>query len=132
MPLVGDFITSLIPDQLDELIYDEISRKRLAKWMARDCLRENTEHESFHDRIEDSEMKKLMIGVVNNCYLFLSILSSAEASATLIELMNLKDPLPQWNDPKLPWKRLRSAEQLRDIIDGRQREAAARHPLDSS
>jgi hypothetical protein len=118
----------MTPDQFDELINDEIIRKRLAKWMARDCFRENTELESFHDRINDSEMKKLMIGVVNNCYLFLSILSSAEASAAVIELMKLKDPLSQWNDPKLPWKRLRSAEQLRDIIEVRQREAGARHP----
>ena len=118
----------MTPDQFDELINDEIIRKRLAKWMARDCFRENTELESFHDRINDPEMKKLMIGVVNNCYLFLSILSSAEASAVLIELMKLKDPLPQWNDPKLPWKRLRSAEQLRDTIERRQREAGARHP----
>jgi hypothetical protein len=66
----------------------------------------------------------LMIGVVNNCYLFLSILSSAEATAPLIDLMKLKDPLPQWNDPKLPWKRLRSAEQLLDTLEGRQRDAA--------
>jgi hypothetical protein len=41
----------MTPDQLDELINDEIIRKRLAKWMARDCFRENTELESFHDRI---------------------------------------------------------------------------------
>jgi hypothetical protein len=110
--------------QLDELLKDEVVRKRLAKWMARDCFRENTELESFHDRITDSEMKELMIGVVNNCCLFLSILSNAEASAALLELMKLGDPLPQWNDPKLPWKRLRSAEQLRDMIDDQKRKAA--------
>jgi hypothetical protein len=63
----------MTPDQFDELINDEIIRKRLAKWMARDCFRENTEPESFHDRINDREMKRLMVGVVNNCYLFLSI-----------------------------------------------------------
>ena len=100
----------MTPEQFDELINDEIIRKRLAKWMARECFRENTELESFHDRINDREMKQLMVGVVNNCYLFLSILSSADASAAFIELMKLKDPLPQWNDPKLPWKRLRGAD----------------------
>ena len=99
-------------------------RKRLAKWMARFCFRENTKLESFHDRISEKEMKELMIGVVNNCYLVLSILSNAEASAALMELMKLEDPLPQWNDPKLPYKLLRSAERLRDIFEARQREAA--------
>jgi hypothetical protein len=114
----------MTPEQFDQLINDEVIRKRVAKWMARDCFRENTKLESFHDRISDSEMKELMIGVVNNCYLFLSILSNAEATASLVELMKLKDPLPQWNEPKLPWKRLRSAEQLRDIIEGQRRKAA--------
>jgi hypothetical protein len=114
----------MTPEQFDHLIKDEVIRKRLAKWMARDCFRENTDLESFHDRISDSEMKQLMIGVVNNCYLLLSILANAEASAALIELIKLKDPLPQWNEPKLPWKRLQSAEQLRDIIEGQRRKAA--------
>jgi hypothetical protein len=53
----------MTPDQFDQLINDEVIRKRLAKWMARDCFRENTEVESFHDRISESEMKQLMIGV---------------------------------------------------------------------
>jgi hypothetical protein len=112
------------PDILAELLNNDLLRKRLAKWMARLCFRENTKLESFHDRIDDREMKELMIGVVNNCYLFLSILSNAEASASLIELMKLEDPLPQWKDPKLPYKLLRSAEQLRDIVKARQHEAA--------
>jgi hypothetical protein len=114
----------MTPDQFDELVNDEIIRKRLAKWMARLCFRENTKLESFHDRIDDKEMKGLMIGVVNNCYLFLSILSNAGASAALIEIMRLGDPLPQWNEPELPHRLLRSAEQLRDIIGARQREDA--------
>lgn len=66
-------------------------------------------------------MKELMIGVVNNCYLFLSILSNDEAGAALIELMKLEDPLPRWKDPKLPYKLLWSAAQLRDIVEARQR-----------
>jgi hypothetical protein len=32
-------------------------RKRLAKWMARDCFRQNTKLEGFHDRISEKEMK---------------------------------------------------------------------------
>ena len=98
----------MTPEQFDQLINDEVIRKRLAKWIAHDCFRENTTLESFHDRISEREMKELMIGVVNNCYLFLSILTSMEATTALIKLMKLKDPLPQWNDPKIPWKRLRS------------------------
>ena len=54
----------MTPDQFDELLNDEIIRKRLAKWVARLCFRENTKLESFHDRISDKQMKELMIGVV--------------------------------------------------------------------
>ena len=121
MDLADQFMT---PEKIDQLLKDEVIRKRLAKWMARDCFRENTDLESFHDRISESEMKQLMIGVVNNCYFPLSILANTQPSAALIELMRIKDPLPQWNDPKLPWKRLRSAEQLRDILEGQRRKAA--------
>ncbi|MDA9475084.1 hypothetical protein XI03_11355 [Bradyrhizobium sp. CCBAU 65884] len=115
----------MTPDQFDKLISDEVIRKRLARWMANLCFRENTELERFHDRISDEEMKKLMIGVVDNCYLFLSILSNSKASASLIELMELKVPLPQWNEPKLPHKMLRSAEQLQKMMEGRWRGEAA-------
>ena len=114
----------MTPEQIDQLLKDEVIRKRLAKWMARFCFRENTALESFHDRISEPEMKKLMIGVVNNCYLLLSILSNSEASAPLLELIKLGDPLPQWNEPKLPHKMLRSAEELRYLMEGRWRDAA--------
>jgi hypothetical protein len=43
----------MTPDQFDELVNDEIIRKRLVKWMARLCFRENTELESFYDRISE-------------------------------------------------------------------------------
>ncbi len=114
----------MTPEQLDQLVKDEVGRKRLAKWMARMCFRENTKLESLHDRINDNEMKELMIDAVNNCYLFLSILSNPKASAALVELMKYSDPQPQWNDPRLPYKLVRSAEQLRDVLEDRQREAA--------
>ncbi|MDA9438433.1 hypothetical protein XH98_04680 [Bradyrhizobium sp. CCBAU 51745] len=45
-------------------------RKRLAKWMANLCFRENTELDGFHDRISEEEIKELMMGVVDNCYLW--------------------------------------------------------------
>jgi hypothetical protein len=58
---------AMTPDQFDQLVKDDVLRKRLAKWMARLCFRENTKLEGFHDRISDAEMMELMIGVVDNC-----------------------------------------------------------------
>ena len=78
------------PDQLNELKNSEVTRKRLAKFMAHFCFR-NSKLEDFHDRISDAEMKALMIDVVNHSHLFLSVLFSSTASNKIIEILKQGD-----------------------------------------
>jgi hypothetical protein len=80
---------------------DDVLRKRLAKKMAHDCFR-NTTLENFHATglIDDSEMKALMIDVVDHCYDFLMDLCSTHGN-DIIENLKLRDELPEWNEPKL-------------------------------
>ena len=116
----------MTPDQLAELKTNEVLRKRLAKLMALHCFR-NTKLEDLHagtspssvsgdfsdikvvspfgeipwnnlSRMNDAEMKALMIGVVDHCYNFLMELCSPQG-AGVIENIKRRDALPQWNDP---------------------------------
>ena len=85
--VLGNFMS---PDQLNELKNSEVTRKRLAKFMAHFCFR-NSKLEDFHDRISDAEMKALMIDVVNHSHLFLSVLFSSTASNKIIEILKQGD-----------------------------------------
>jgi len=81
---------------------DEL-RKRLAKLVAHDCFR-NTKLEDFHadpdSRLNDSEMKELMIDVVNHTYDFVTKFFGPEGERIIENLKN-GDPVPDWNEPKL-------------------------------
>jgi hypothetical protein len=107
------------PDQLNELKDNEITRKRLAKFMAHFCFR-NSKLEEFHDRISDDEMKALMIDVVNHSYLFLSVLFSSQAANEIIEILKQGDNLPpdwkDWNDPEISDELTRNAKRVLDLI----------------
>lgn len=110
-----------------EIRKSEIIKKRLAKYMALHCFR-NTELENLHagkapltvtgdfsdvkvvsgrdeipwnevSRFNDEEMKKLMIGVVNECYLFLWNLFNTSHGDELVEAFKEHDFLPEWNEP---------------------------------
>jgi len=110
----------MTPDQLAELKNDATLRARLAKRMARDCFR-NTILEDFHagkvsssqtgdysdvkvvtpygeihwnalSRISDTEMKALMIDIVDHCYDFLMELCSPNGRE-VIENLKLRDEL---------------------------------------
>jgi hypothetical protein len=101
--------------------------KRLAKHMALQCFR-NTRLEDFHagitpwspagdysdvivktpageipwpqlSRLNDAEMKALMIEVVNRAYLWLRVLFDNQAGAYLIQTLSQQDLVPAWNDP---------------------------------
>ncbi|MGO9261858.1 MAG: hypothetical protein ACLQU1_36980 [Bryobacteraceae bacterium] len=52
-------------------------------------------------RLNDDEMKQLMIDVVNRAYRFIHTLFDEEAGAALLVLLAQHDPLPRWNDPTL-------------------------------
>ena len=119
-------------EQLTLLRNDEILRKRLAKAMALECFR-NTKLEDFHagttpssemgdysdvkvvspngeipwakvSRLNDEEMKALMIDVVNRSYAFLSFLFGKHSGGEFIELLKQHDPVPKWDDPEMPAK----------------------------
>jgi ligand-binding SRPBCC domain-containing protein len=102
--------------------------KRLAKYMAQQCFR-NTVLEDFHagitpyseagdysdvvvktpagtipwsklSRLNDQEMKTLMIDVVNRTYLLLQTLFDEEVGSYLIRTLSQQDLMPNWNDPQ--------------------------------
>jgi hypothetical protein len=52
------------PSQLAELKDNEVTRKRLAKWMAKFCFRDS-ELENFHDRFTQDEMREISRSFVN-------------------------------------------------------------------
>jgi hypothetical protein len=100
--------------------------KRLAKHLALQCFR-NTRLEDFHagmtpcspagdysdvvvktpagdipwpqlSRLNDEEMKALMIDVVNRAYAWLRLLFDDETGAHLIQTLSQRDLVPRWND----------------------------------
>jgi hypothetical protein len=53
-------------------------------------------------RLNDVEMKHLMIDVVSRTYRFVHTLFDADAGGELILRLAERDPLPRWNAPELP------------------------------
>jgi hypothetical protein len=116
-------------ERIKEIQTNEVLRKRLAKSMAKFCFR-MTAIEDFHgsrkapksltgdysdvkvvsaredipwnevERLNDDEMKALMIDVVNHCDQFLTILFTMPAGDTMIEDLKQRDAVPEWNDPE--------------------------------
>jgi hypothetical protein len=52
-------------------------------------------------RLNDDEMKQLMIDVVNRAYRFIHMLFNEETGSELLLLLAQDDPLPRWNEPTL-------------------------------
>ena len=115
---------------LTALNSDTVLRKRLAKLMALRCFR-NSKLEELHagivpgsaagdysdvrvvspygeipwpqlSRLNDDEMRELMIDVVNLTYRFIEEFIDDERGAKLIEELRRRDSLPQWNEPQSP------------------------------
>ena len=103
--------------------------KRLAKYLAQQCFR-NTILEDLHagitpdsqigdytdvvvrwpygeipwpnlSRLNDEEMKALMIDVVNKTYHTLIVLFDDRLGGELIKILAQRDLLPHWNEPTL-------------------------------
>src|ERR1041385_3067576 len=114
------------PDHLREIAASELIRKRLAKYMAKQCFR-NTKLEDLHagnapvsragdysdvkvvtpdreiawtelSRFNDDEMKSLMIDVVNHCDLFLKAIFDRRVGAMIVSELQKRDYVPYWND----------------------------------
>ena len=92
---------SMTPNQLAELKDNATLRKHLAKAMAKHCFR-NTKLEDLRatDRIDDEEMRALMIDVVDHCYDYLMELCSPHG-AEIMEDLKRRDEVPEWKDPEL-------------------------------
>jgi hypothetical protein len=112
------------------LITEPVLQQRLAKYLVRECLR-NSELENLHagtvpdskigdhsdvvvrtpfgeipwrdlSRIDDAEMKRLMLDVVNRTYRFIHRLFDEETGGELLFRLATSDLVPQWDDPTLP------------------------------
>ena len=101
------------PGQLAELKNNETLRKRLAKFMVRECFRSSPRLEDMHTegKIGQEDMKELMIDVVNRTYLLLSVLASANGSE-VVEILKEHDMVPKWNEPEMPEELLKNAKRV--------------------
>ena len=110
-------------------VTDPVLQKRLAKYMVLKCFR-NSRLEDLHvgtlpdsaagdysdvqvsspygvipwpevSRLNDDEMKELMIDVVNRAYRFIHTLFDETTCAELLFQLAERDPAPHWNDPAL-------------------------------
>lgn len=102
------------PEKLAELKNNDILQRRLAKWMAYFCFRNTRQLEDMHaaGRISQDEMKALIIDSVDHCYLFLSIMFTAENSNKILGLLVQEDRLPTWDEPEISDVLVESAKKL--------------------
>lgn len=111
------------------ILKDEGIRKKLAKYIVLNAFRNNTTLEDLHagiapstknkfadvkvktpygeipwkrlSRFSDKEMKKLMIGCVDNMYTILTALSNENYAKHLIKNLSQIQVQPEWDEPKL-------------------------------
>ena len=118
----------MTPDQLIELKSNPKFRAHLVKFVALHCFR-NTKLENLHagkspssktgdysdvkvvtpygeipwtevSRLNDDEMKELMIDVVNRTDRYLGAILVTKKGAEVVETLKTYDPVAKWNDPE--------------------------------
>jgi len=111
------------------LITDPVLQQRLAKYMVLQCFR-NSMLEDLHagispssasgdysdvnvsgpygvipwakvSRLNDDEMKRLIIDVVNRAYRFIHRLFDENVGGEILRFLAERDPLPRWDEPSL-------------------------------
>ena len=116
-------------DEVRAFIKDPVLQQRLAKYLVLQCVR-NSMLEDLHagispssasgnysdvnvntpygvipwpkvSRLNDNEMKRLMIDVANRAYRFIHTLFDENAGPEILFRLAERDPLPQWNEPTL-------------------------------
>ena len=116
-------------DAVRAFITDPVLQQRLAKYMVLQCFR-NSMLEDLHagispssasgdysdvtvsspygvipwpkvSRLNDDEMKRLMIDVVDRAYLFIHTLFDESTGGQILLRLAESDPLPLWNKPTL-------------------------------
>jgi hypothetical protein len=58
-------------------------------------------------RLNDDEMKRLMIDVVDRAYRFIHTLFNEGTGGELLIFLAQRDPLPQWKIPSSDWRSVR-------------------------
>jgi len=118
-----------VPKKVRGFINDPVIQRRLAKYLVLQCFR-NSMLEDLHSgispssatgdysdvmvtssygaipwpkvsRLNDDEMRSLMIDVVNRAYRFIHTLFDETAGSELLFLLAEHDPVPRWNEPVL-------------------------------
>ena len=116
-------------DEVRAFITDPVLQQRLAKYMVLQCFR-NSMLEDLHagispssasgdftdvtvsspygvipwpkvSRLNDEEMKRLMIDVVDRAYRFIHTLFDESTGGQLLASLAERDPLPLWDKPTL-------------------------------
>ena len=116
-------------DEVRAFITDPVLQQRLAKYMVLQCFR-NSMLEDLHagispssasgdysdvtvsspygvipwpkvSRLNDDEMKRLMIDVVDRSYLFIHTLFDENTGGQILLRLAESDPIPLWNKPTL-------------------------------
>lgn len=108
-------------NNLERLRKSKVLQKRLAKYIARFCFRDGTILEDLHSdpgsRISQAEMRALMIGAVQNCYMLVGLLIDEiddrpgllaacalngllTGTPRLLDALEVHDFNPGWNDPQ--------------------------------
>jgi len=116
-------------DEVRAFVTDPILQQRLAKYLTLQCVR-NSMLEDLHagispssasgdysdvkvntpygvipwpkvSRLNDDEMKRLMIDVANRAYRFIHTLFDEKVGGDILLRLAERDPLPQWNEPML-------------------------------
>ena len=82
-----DQADAMTPDQLTELVQNDLVRGRLAKYLVRECLRQAG---------SDDEAKELTSDAVN--YID-RLLGAIFASSEIVDALKEHDPVPEWKDP---------------------------------
>jgi hypothetical protein len=116
-------------EEVRAFITEPVLQQRLAKYLVLQCFR-NSMLEDLHagtspssasgdysdvsvnspygvipwpevSRLNDDEMKRLMIDVVDRTYRFIHALFNESTSVELLLSLAQRDPLPQWKEPTL-------------------------------
>jgi hypothetical protein len=86
------------PDQLTELVQNDVVRGRLAKYLVRECFRAG-EFENFHSRsteLDNDTVREIMTDAVNRLD---RLLAAILANGEIVDALKEFDPVPNWNDP---------------------------------
>jgi hypothetical protein len=99
----------MTPDQLTELVQNDVVRGRLTKYLVRECFRAG-EFENFHSRsteLDNDTVREIMTDAVNRLD---RLLGAILANGEIVDALKERDPVPSWNDPD--WQNRIDPEEL--------------------